>query len=99
MDRIMNENDTLFLVCIQDKVAKKIQGALVEYSKLANDIPTGSKHALSFLSKLYKDFKPSDLIQFDSHTLVDNEVFHTEMVYNVLDRPESLDTPPPEVLS
>lgn len=93
------ENDTLFLVCVKDHEAKKLAVAMADYSKLANNLPAGSKQALSFLGKLFKDFNASDIIRLTAidgwQQAIGYAAQHFTPVYNNY----PVDSPPPEVLS
>jgi hypothetical protein len=92
------ENDTLFLVCIKDKQAKKLAVALTEYTKLANDIPSGTRQALTFLSKLFKDFNPSGAIHPIANGGWQEEILPCVKNYQVVSRNYPIDSPPPEYM-
>jgi hypothetical protein len=54
------EKDTLYVVCIKNHDQKQMQETITDYVKLSNDLPGNAKKALSFFSKLLKDFRDSE---------------------------------------
>lgn len=90
------ENDVLYLVCVKNNQSKKIEAAQTDYTKLANDLPAGTKQAQNFIGKLFKDYTSS--LTFDKtrvNTLLD-EFFFADMqpLLTIVDY--SIDSPPPE---
>lgn len=92
------ENDTMFIVCIRDHESKVITQKLMDYVNLSNDLPSGTKDALSFLGKINKDYTTTE-IQFAPRLSV------TEMLpflaMQELFVPESerfVESPPPDLL-
>ena len=58
------ENDTLYIICIQDKKKQHLAKAFNEYANVSNDTGnTTSKAGNELLSKLIKDFNGSDLLE------------------------------------
>jgi uncharacterized FlgJ-related protein len=91
------ENDTLFLVCVKNKEARKIARALTDYSKLANNIPTESnKAALNFLAKLFKDFNPENSLDLSYSTYLERIIIYFDSVPAMQAGIHSLQLPPPE---
>lgn len=93
------ENDTLFLVCIKDVEAKKIEVAMTDYSKLANNVPAGSKQALNFLGKLYKDFNTSEFVKLYKSRALYRTVFYAKTDLNLPVNVYPVDSPPPRQVS
>jgi hypothetical protein len=59
------QNDTLYIVCIQDHERKHLENTMTDYVKLSNDLPgTNSQKALQFLGKLLKDYDSNSAITF-----------------------------------
>jgi hypothetical protein len=92
------ENDTLFLVCIKDVQAKKLQVVMSDFSKLSNNVPTGSKQAFNFLSKIYKDFTRAEFIQLYKSRALPEQVYYAGANCQVIDHNYTIDSPPPELL-
>lgn len=93
------ENDTLFIVCIKDRESRKIFTALADFSKQANNLPTGSKQALNYLSKLFKDFTPTVVIESSFQQPLLSDVKYFNIGFNLLSISYPIDSPPPQVIS
>ena len=93
------ENDVLHLVCIKDTEARKIAQAMVDYSKLANDIPSGTKQAQNFLAKLFKDYQATitDLHARENVLIARNNF--CEFTPSLVSIPFAVNSPPPEKVS
>jgi hypothetical protein len=60
-------NDTLYIVCLQDKKEMQITSAFKDYSRLSNDMPAShGKHSSSILNKLIKDYNYDQVIDLIS---------------------------------
>lgn len=94
------ENDTLFIVCIKDHEAKKISAVLADYSKLANNLPAGSKQALNFLSKLFKDYTKTESYKPACMGAIQiTGLNFSEVSFNLAVQSYPVESPPPEVIS
>lgn len=93
------ENDTLFIVCIKDQESKKIFTALADFSKLANNLPAGSKQALNYLSKLFKDFTTTDVFESSSQQPLLSTIKYFNIRFSLLSISYPIDSPPPQVIS
>lgn len=51
------DRDTLFIVCVQDKKADKLNRAQSDFTKVANDLPTSSKQKATLISQLVKEYQ------------------------------------------
>jgi hypothetical protein len=92
------ENDTLYLVCVKNHQVKKLMSKLNEYSNLMNNVPSGTKQALNFFGKLFKDYTSSDVT-----SPVRNEgwIFSSsfvELTFTVLTKDYPILSPPPKTL-
>jgi hypothetical protein len=54
------EDDVLYIVCIKNDDQKRVNDTINDYVKLSNDLPGTAKKALSFFSKLLKDFNQGE---------------------------------------
>lgn len=90
------ENDSLFIVCIKDHSITKLSRQLIDYSKVANNMPVGEKESLNFMAKLYKDYKNSD---FD-YAFISRFVFEQSFIAfgstDVIQQSSPVESPPPE---
>jgi hypothetical protein len=93
------ENDTLFIVCIQDNAAAKISKGLADYSKVANNLPVSSKQAMNFLAKLYKDYRSSEFKYFFISRFLYEENFVAAETDEIIQRSSPVESPPPEMKS
>jgi hypothetical protein len=50
------EKDTLYVVCIKDANETRLHGAMADYVKLTNDIPTSSQKNVKLFGSLMKDY-------------------------------------------
>jgi hypothetical protein len=90
------ENDTLFIVCIKNHEQKQLVKTMTSYIKLSNDIAGTGKKALSFLSKLLKDFDTSLGISIETHSATSDPISYGEFSTNVITRTIPIHAPPPE---
>lgn len=90
------ENDTLFIVCIKDHEAKKISAVLADYSKMANNLPAGSKQALNFLSKLFKDYTKTESFKPAFTWVMLAGIEFNEVSFNLPIQSYPVESPPPE---
>jgi hypothetical protein len=93
------QNDTLYLVCIKNASQKKVDGALADYSKAANNFPSQSKQTLHLLSKLFKDFHPTASITLSVRLIYINTQMIVVNSLTILDHTYPVLSPPPEKLS
>jgi hypothetical protein len=91
------ENDTLFMVCIKDRQQKKLQRAMNDYVKLANSLPTSTKHTLDLLGKLYKDFTKSSDTILSLGEGWSAKILFRENNFSLLQQVYPVDSPPPEL--
>ncbi len=89
------DNDTLFIVCIRDHESTKLANALSEYTKAANNIPTGADQALTFLGKLYKDFNTTEFSIYCKSRLLYQQTLYASFATSLLTREHSVESPPP----
>ncbi|HLT74112.1 MAG TPA: hypothetical protein VKZ68_03475 [Ohtaekwangia sp.] len=89
------ENDTLFIVCVRDHESTKLANALNEYTKAANNLPAGTKQALTFLGKLYKDFNTTEFSLYYESRLLFEKTFYASFSPSVLTREHVVESPPP----
>lgn len=91
------ENDTVFLVCIKDVESTRIGEKLMDYVSITNDLPTGTKQAISVLGKLYKDYTTVS-INFDvyrSVALMSTQISPEDLSFE--SRVSAVESPPPDV--
>jgi hypothetical protein len=93
------ENDTLFVVCIKDKEARLIEESLSDYSKLANNLPVGSKQAFSFLAKIFKDYQSNEKFTVSPLHAFTSQQYFAVTTAPVQESHRSIDSPPPELYS
>jgi hypothetical protein len=93
------ENDTLFIVCIQDNATSKLSKGLADYSKVANNLPVGSKQAMNFLAKLYKEYKTSEFRYFYVSRFLYEQNFVATQSDKIIERTSPVESPPPEMKS
>lgn len=93
------EKDVLYIVCLKDSKAKEISTAHADYSKLVNDMPAGTKQALNFFGKLFKDYTRTESLVDDRQDALLSELTFIDPVYSLSGRNYSVDSPPPELLS
>src|SRR5687768_1442080 len=91
------ENDTLFVVCIRDAETRKLVNTIKDYVKLTQDLPAPSsgKKALSFLSKLVKDFNTNSEINIAPQYHLSHCLSLTERPAFFLQPAIPVDGPPP----
>jgi hypothetical protein len=92
------ENDTLFIVCIKDKENTRIAAAYSDFTKLTHNLPVSNKKALTFLTKLYKDFKSTEFKILYRSRLMYERTYFAESVPQTIAASYSVDSPPPELL-
>ena len=61
------KHDTLFIVCIKDIREKHLVGEMINFTRLANDLPATSK-ALKIFGNLLKDYAGSHSLALTEHT-------------------------------
>ena len=93
------ENDTLFIACYKDTHQKRMEAAMADYTKLANDVPTQSKQALNFLAKLFKDFNATPQYTLSTSPCLLQEVSFFDQDFVVIDKSYPIESPPPEQVS
>ncbi|MBL7858099.1 MAG: hypothetical protein JNM57_10465 [Cyclobacteriaceae bacterium] len=93
------ENDVLHVVCIKDTKAKNIDQILVDYSKLANDIPSGTKQSQNFLAKLFKDYQTTEVCTSARENILLSEIEFHDVAPTLVSNSFSINAPPPEVVS
>jgi hypothetical protein len=93
------EHDTLFIACYKDTQQKKIEAAMADYTKLANDVPTQSKQALNFLAKFFKDFNASSRYTLSPIAFQLEEIIFSDQEFTIIDESYPIESPPPEHVS
>ncbi len=89
------ENDTLFIVCVRDYESTKLANALNEYTKAANNLPAGTKQALSFLGQLYKGFNTTEFSIYCESRIIFEQTLYASVCPSLLTRAELVESPPP----
>jgi hypothetical protein len=91
------ENDTLNIVCIRDHKQKELFGALKDFIKLSNDLPTSHpQQAVLLLSKVLKDYEPlPDLKIISSDGWCIESVEH-DLIADLLFQDRDVLSPPPK---
>ncbi len=93
------ENDTIFLVCVKDAESTRISQRFIEYVSISNDLPSGRQRALSFLSKVFKDYTPPVEITSPHYISESLELHRYPFSENWLPLISgSVESPPPELL-
>lgn len=91
------QHDTLFLVCVKDHQQKHLQQTMNEYTNLANNLPTSTKHTMDLLGKLFKDFTGTCFTIPPTALALKYNILHTEDDSLIISRVFSIDSPPPEL--
>jgi hypothetical protein len=91
------ENDTAYVVCVRNHEAKRIMTTMSDYAKQANDLPSGaSKKAMSFVSKILKEYSSGFEISIDPSTgsqdILSNSFYSENLVSGVT----RIISPPPK---
>jgi hypothetical protein len=92
------ENDTLYIVCIQDKKEKKIFGFMADMVKLSTDIPTSSS-SIKLLNSLIKDYVSVIPMIIVSSQRWPFDLVYDEQHFNLLVKNYPVFSPPPKFLS
>lgn len=93
------QRDTLYVVCIKNEAKKKIDSAIENYTNASNDHPSQSKQTLNLLSKLFKDFRPSETLSFKQVDRDEIKMISNEVSCIVLEPCFQILSPPPEKVS
>jgi hypothetical protein len=89
------QSDTLFIVCIKDNQAEKINQALEDYVKTFTDKPVNSKRGSTFSFQFSKDFL-SNIIEIKSSASGWNALFSfTGVIDTYLFTSQDCASPPP----
>lgn len=93
------ENDTLYIVCYQDRKTAQILDAFHDFVKIANDLPLSSKNPMTFAGKMVNDYEPiQDIEIIRSMCLCINSIYaHYTFTYSSHNPP--VFSPPPEGVS
>ena len=89
------EHDTLYIVCIKNIEEKRLVDTMTEYANLANDLPGTAKKAMTFLSKLVKDYTPEKSFNLGERLACRQYFTFAISTSDVLTRPSSIPSPPP----
>jgi hypothetical protein len=92
------ENDTLYMVCIKDHGQRHIQRTMNDYTKLSNNLPANTKHAMDLLGKMFKDFTP---VNFSTSAVELALSYNITFGVNddfILNAGLPVDSPPPEMI-
>ena len=92
------ENDTLFMVCVKDHHQKHLQVTMDEYTNLANNLPSSTKHTMDLLGKLFKDFAGTSFINPSPTLAVKYNIDYVVSDSMVIEQTLSKDSPPPELI-
>jgi hypothetical protein len=90
------ENDTLFIVCIKDKDATRLATVKADYSKVASNVPTQSKSALTYIAKLYKDFNTTEFKIFYKSRFLYDRTYYALAAPSIREAFSGIEAPPPE---
>jgi hypothetical protein len=89
-------NDTVFVVCIKNHEEKQLVNKMTDYVTQSNDIPGTAKKAMSFVSKLLKEYNPGAGSQtFESGNENITEVQFSEFSEEISSLAISIPSPPP----
>jgi hypothetical protein len=91
------KDGVLYLVCVKNIDGTKIDSLLADYSKAANDIPTQSHQGLNFLSKIFKDFQPTSITEFEIAAMVIPQYRSINTDAEILYPAYPVIVPPPEI--
>jgi hypothetical protein len=92
------ENDTLFIVCIKDRESTRIAAAYSDFTKVTHNHPVSSKKAISFLTKIYKDFKSTEFKMLYKSRLMYERTYFAVSDSDIKQGNFTLDSPPPELV-
>lgn len=91
-----HENDTLYIVCYQDKKTKRILDAFSDFAKFSNDLPQSSKNTLTFMGKMISDYETSyqpGIIHYERFSL---SASFAQLSFPLPDNYSNKFSPPPE---
>jgi hypothetical protein len=87
------QNDKLIVVCIKDQKQTKLNHALLQVERAAND--HNAKHTLSLLAKIFKDFQTTELTLLSAGTSWSREGSTTRVILHpAQNHPHGLAQPP-----
>ena len=89
------QNDTLFMVCIKDHTSKRIEQALTDYVKTFTDKPIDAKQNGKTTVSFIKDYLPTKISIHSISTGWNYDLSVTAEKYDLLNRPQSISSPPP----
>ena len=89
------QNDTLFMVCIKDQASKRIEQAVTDYVKTFTDKPINTKHNGKGTTNFVKDYLPSFFTIHPISNGWNSELAYGVTKYDLLERDQSITTPPP----
>ncbi len=92
------ENDMLFVVCVKDRENTRITEAFIDFTKFSHNLPVSNKKAMSFLTKVYKDFNSTEFRVLYRSRLMYERVYIAESTPRTSDGSFSIDSPPPELI-
>jgi hypothetical protein len=90
------QNDTVYVVCIKNKEEKRLVNAMTDYVKESNDLPGTAKKALSFFSKLLKEYNSEPQEKDFQSTPVDLKFQYAEFSSTFSNREIPILSPPPK---
>ena len=92
------QNDTLFIVLLKDKENTRLSAVFNDFTKLSHSLPVSSKKAMTFLTKLHKDFKSTEFRMLYKSRLMYERTYFAEASPKLLSIAPATDTPPPELV-
>lgn len=90
------ENDTLFMVCVKDQQQKRLHRTMNEYTKLANNLPSSTKHTMDLLGKMFKDFTAPANVAASFRLVSKYDILFTLNDVLIIQQAPAVDSPPPE---
>lgn len=90
------EGDVLYIVCYQDRDAKRIIDAFSDFAKFSNDLPLSSKNSMTFMGKMIKDYEPVQKAEQVNSIGCNLSLEFSQKMFRLLDREHSVFVPPPE---
>lgn len=89
------KNDTLYIVCLKDNHEKQLVGEMIDFIKLANDLPSTSK-TVKLFGSIFKDYTSGNKLELTQLHFGWSTTFSFETKsFDALTRYASIIAPPP----
>ena len=89
--------DTLYVVCVKDQREKELVSEMIEFTKLANDLPASSQ-TLKLFGSLCKDYTSNTSLELISHQVGwTAQVDFTTGSFQLISHTMPINSPPPRV--